>query len=151
MGEPDEVYDRPANPFVFSFMGKSSQLPVEIETGEVWVDGRAIGLKAERAPQGAGQLFFRPHDVDLVEEGAALAGVVVTSRRVGGTRRVELEIGGSAQRVEMDLPFDHPAGEKTKIAFGRGAGSCPPRQRDGSARAASGLRRRRRGRVLRET
>ena len=50
-------------------------------------------------------------------EGAALAGVVAASRRVGGTRRVELEIGGNAHRVEIDLPFDHPAGEKTRIAF----------------------------------
>ena len=62
-------------------------------------------------------LFFRPHDVELVEDGAALAGVVVASRRVGGTRRVELEIGGLPERVEIDLPFDHPAGEKSRIAF----------------------------------
>jgi sulfate transport system ATP-binding protein len=117
VGGPDEVYDRPANPFVFSFIGDSSHLPVEIETGEMWADGRAIGLAAGATPPGAAQLFFRPHDVDLIEEGAALAGVVVSSRRVGGTRRVELEIGGSAQRVEIDLPFDHPAGEKTRIAF----------------------------------
>ena len=49
--------------------------------------------------------------------GAALAGVVVTSRRVGGTRRVELEIGGQKAPVEIDLPFDHPAGLKTRLAF----------------------------------
>ena len=60
---------------------------------------------------------FRPHDVELVDDGAALAGVVAASRRVGGTRRVELEIGGEQQRVEIDLPFDHPAGMKTRIAF----------------------------------
>ena len=68
---------------------------------------------------GEANLFFRPHDVELVEDGvgAALAGVVVASRRVGGTRRVELEIGGEQQRVEIDLPFDHPAGMKTRIAF----------------------------------
>jgi sulfate/thiosulfate transport system ATP-binding protein len=52
-----------------------------------------------------------------VDDGAALAGVVAASRRVGGTRRVELEIGGGQQRVEIDLPFDHPAGERTRIAF----------------------------------
>jgi sulfate transport system ATP-binding protein len=117
VGTPDEVYDRPANPFVFNFIGESSSLPVEIDNGEVWVGGRAIGLTAGDTPKGKANLFFRPHDVDLVEEGAALAGVVVASRRVGGTRRVELEIGGESQRVEIDLPFDHPAGHKTRIAF----------------------------------
>ena len=117
VGTPDDVYDNPANPFVFSFIGESSSLPVEIDAGEVWHGGRALGLQAGDTPKGSAQLFFRPHDVDLVEEGAALAGVVVASRRVGGTRRVELEVGGDQGRVEIDLPFDHPAGERTRIAF----------------------------------
>jgi sulfate transport system ATP-binding protein len=117
VGTPDDVYDRPANPFVFGFIGESSALPVEVENNELWVGGRAIGLPAPDAPAGAAQLYFRPHDVELVEDGAALAGVVAASRRVGGTRRVELEIGGKAERVEIDLPFDHPAGMKTRIAF----------------------------------
>jgi len=117
VGTPDEVYDHPNSPFVFNFIGESSALPVSIENNEVWTGGRAIGLSAKDQPAGNAQLFFRPHDVDLVDDGASLAGVVVASRRVGGTRRVELEIGGGANRVEIDLPFDHPAGERTRIAF----------------------------------
>jgi sulfate transport system ATP-binding protein len=117
VGTPDTVYDQPNSPFVFGFIGESSSLPVEIEGGELWVGGRAIGLPAAGIDNGTARLFFRPHDVELVPEGLALAGVVAASRRVGGTRRVELEIGGNAERVEIDLPFDHPAGEKTRIAF----------------------------------
>jgi sulfate transport system ATP-binding protein len=117
VGTPDEVYDRPNAPFVFSFIGESSALPVTVENHELWVGGRAIGLPAPHDAPGEGTLYFRPHDVELVEDGAALAGVVAASRRVGGTRRVELEIGGNSERVEIDLPFDHPAGEKTRIAF----------------------------------
>ena len=117
VGTPDEVYDRPANPFVFGFIGESSSLPVTVENHELWVGGRAIGLPAPHEAVGDAKLFFRPHDVELVEDGAALAGVVAASRRVGGTRRVELEIGGYPDRIEIDLPFDHPAGERTRIAF----------------------------------
>jgi sulfate transport system ATP-binding protein len=117
VGSPDTVYDTPTNPFVFGFIGESSSLPVEVDNGELWVGGRAIGLPAGNTPKGHAQLYFRPHDVELVPEGAALAGVVAAARRVGGTRRVELEIGGNSERVEIDLPFDHPAGEKTRIAF----------------------------------
>ncbi|MHB1103498.1 MAG: sulfate/molybdate ABC transporter ATP-binding protein [Devosia sp.] len=117
VGTPDEVYDRPNSPFVFGFIGESSYLPVEVENKELWVGGRAIGLPAPDEATGTTNLYFRPHDVELVEDGAALAGVVAASRRVGGTRRVELEIGGGKERVEIDLPFDHPAGEKTRIAF----------------------------------
>ena len=117
VGTPDEVYDRPQNPFVFSFIGESSALPVTVDNHEVWTGGRAIGLPAPHEASGPASLYFRPHDIELVEDGAALAGVVVAARRVGGTRRVELEIGGHPERVEIDLPFDHPAGERTRIAF----------------------------------
>ncbi len=117
VGSPDEVYDRPNSPFVFTFIGESSSLPVKVENNEVWAGGRAVGLPAPDDVVGDSTLFFRPHDVELVDDGAALAGVVVASRRVGGTRRVDLEIGGSSDRVEIDLPFDHPAGERTRIAF----------------------------------
>jgi len=117
VGTPDEVYDQPNSPFVFGFIGESSSLPVEVENGEVWVGGRAIGLSASGFEGARAQLYFRPHDIELVDDGAALAGVVTASRRVGGTRRVELEIGGQKGAVEIDLPFDHPAGMKTRIAF----------------------------------
>lgn len=117
VGTPDDVYDSPNSPFVFGFIGESSRLPVEVDTGELWVGGRALGIPSGGAEKGAARLYFRPHDVELVNEGAALAGVVVASRRVGGTRRVELEIGGQKDLVEIDLPFDHPAGLKSRIAF----------------------------------
>ena len=58
-------------------------------------------------------LYFRPHDVELVDGcGGCIAGTVAASRRVAGTRRVELEIGGERQRVEIELPFDHPAAQQ---------------------------------------
>jgi sulfate/thiosulfate transport system ATP-binding protein len=117
VGTPDDVYDRPNSPFVFGFIGESSSLPVQVENGELWSGGRAIGLAASDAAPGPATLYFRPHDVELVEADASLAGVVAAARRVGGTRRVELEIGGAQERVEIDLPFDHPAGERTRIAF----------------------------------
>ena len=117
VGTPDDVYDRPNSPFVFGFIGESSCLPVLVEHNELWVGARAIGLSAHDAPDGPAELYFRPHDVELVDGEACLAGVVASSRRVGGTRRVELEIGGQQQLVEIDLPFDQPAGEKSRIAF----------------------------------
>ncbi len=116
VGTPDSVYDTPTSPFVFGFIGESSELAVNVDKGDIWLGDRPIGIsEAER--QGPARLFFRPHDIELVEGDAALAGVVASSRRVGGTRRVELELGGKGDRVEIDLPFDHPAAEKSRIAF----------------------------------
>jgi sulfate transport system ATP-binding protein len=116
VGTPDSVYDSPASPFVFSFIGESSQLPVDADKSGISLAGRPLGLPGSGV-SGAQRLFFRPHDVELVEDGAALAGNVASSRRVGGTRRVELDLDGGAHRVEIDLPFDHPAVERSHIAF----------------------------------
>ncbi|RWE05049.1 MAG: sulfate ABC transporter ATP-binding protein, partial [Mesorhizobium sp.] len=63
-------------------------------------------------------LYFRPHDVELLDGcSGCIAGTVAASRRVAGTRRVELEVGGERQRVEIELPIDHPAAQKSRVAF----------------------------------
>ncbi|WP_292634002.1 TOBE-like domain-containing protein, partial [Mesorhizobium sp.] len=84
----------------------------------VWIADRPIGLEAPHAPSGDAILYFRPHDVDLLDGcSGCIAGTVAASRRVAGTRRVELEIGGERQRVEIELPVDHPAAQKSRVAF----------------------------------
>ena len=118
VGSADDVYDRPNSPFVYGFIGDSSTLPVRVESGEIWMQDRTIGLKAGAAPEGDGTLYFRPHDIDLLDGcGGCIAGTVVASRRVAGTRRVELEIGGQGARVEIEIPVDHPAAAKSRVAF----------------------------------
>ncbi len=119
VGTPDEVYDNPNSPGVYGFIGESSTLPVRVEKGEVWLVDRNIGLTVEGGvADGDAQLFFRPHDVELLDGcGGCIAGTVVASRRSGGKRRVELEVGGARERVEIEIPAEHPAAEKSRIAF----------------------------------
>ncbi|MDX8435197.1 sulfate/molybdate ABC transporter ATP-binding protein [Mesorhizobium abyssinicae] len=118
VGSADEIYDTPNSPFVYSFIGESSCLPVKVESGEVWIADRSIGLSAPHAASGDALLYFRPHDVELLDGcSGCIAGTVAASRRVAGTRRVELEIGGERQRVEVELPVDHPAAQKSRVAF----------------------------------
>ncbi len=118
VGTADEIYDTPNSPFVYGFIGESSTLPVKVEGGEVWIADRPIGLPAPDAADGPAKLFFRPHDIDLLDGcSGCIAGTVAASRRVAATRRVELEIGGERQRVEIELPVDHPAAQKSRVAF----------------------------------
>ena len=106
VGTPDEVYDRPGSPFVFSFIGESSALPVTVEGGRVFLDGTPLALdSAGTAPEGAGRLFFRPNAIDLVDAGdGGIEGSVGAVRRHGAGRRVELDIGGGRERIEIELP-----------------------------------------------
>ncbi len=67
VGTADEIYDTPNSPFVYGFIGESSTLPVKVEGGEVWIADRPIGLPAPDAADGPAKLFFRPHDIDLLD------------------------------------------------------------------------------------
>ncbi len=116
VGSADEVYDNPASPFVHGFIGESSALPVTLASGDVWFADRPTGLKARG--EGEATLYFRPHQVEIVEECAGcLAGRVVGQRRLAGVRRLDVELGGGRARVEVDVPTDHPAASRTGIAF----------------------------------
>ncbi|MCO5146825.1 MAG: sulfate/molybdate ABC transporter ATP-binding protein [Aquamicrobium sp.] len=118
VGSADEVYDDPNSPFVYGFIGDSSGLPVRVEKGEIWLDDRTVGLSDPSLPDGPATLYFRPHDVELLDGcGGCIAGTLAASRRVAGTRRVELELGGAGHLVEIELPVDHPAAGKSRIAF----------------------------------
>jgi sulfate transport system ATP-binding protein len=118
IGSADEVYDTPNSAFVYGFIGDSSQLSVRAENGELWIADRPLGLSAQGVPDGPATLYFRPHDIDLLEGcGGCIAGTVLASRRVAGTRRVELQVGGERQAVEIELPVGHPAVQKSRVAF----------------------------------
>lgn len=104
VGAPDEIYDTPNSPSVFRFIGDSSELPVEINSGAVTFMGRALPCRADGAPDGEACLFFRPYESALVEHGG-IRGVVTGSRRLAGVRRIDLKIEGSPHSAEIETPL----------------------------------------------
>ena len=117
IGTPDEIYDEPNSPFVFSFIGESSVLPVRVEQGKVWLDEHSLDLDANGVPNGPAQLFFRPHDVEVgTDLPGAIPGVVQGLRRHAGARRVDLAVAGLPDRVEIELPADYNISRSGRIA-----------------------------------
>ncbi len=117
VGTPDEIYDSPNSAFVYGFIGESSRLNVRVEQSGLWLADRSLGLKTEQA-DGEAVLYFRPHDVELVEGcGGCIAGVVTATRRVGAKRRVELEVGGNREIVEIEIPAENEAVTGSRLAF----------------------------------
>jgi sulfate/thiosulfate transport system ATP-binding protein len=118
VGTPDEIYDEPNSPFVFSFIGESSALPVQLAEGRVWLDSRPLDLPQGNLPSGPAQLFLRPHDVEIVvDPERALWGTISTHRRHEGARRVELSVGPQNSRVEIEIPADLRLELAREIAF----------------------------------
>jgi sulfate transport system ATP-binding protein len=105
VGTPDDIYDNPASPFVASFIGESNALSVVNEGGKLSLDGMPLDIAATPGKDGPRTLVFRPHHIDVVESRAgSIDGTVVSERRHGAARRLELEAGPAHHRVEVDVP-----------------------------------------------
>ncbi|WP_349960312.1 sulfate/molybdate ABC transporter ATP-binding protein [Rhizobium sp. ZPR3] len=119
VGTPDEIYDTPNSPFVYGFIGQSNRVKVRIASGEIWFDERPLGLSTPHEPEGEAYLYFRPHDIELREgDAGAIAGLLVASRRVAGTRHLEINVGAGHEAIEIELPPNKAdALDRNRIAF----------------------------------
>jgi sulfate transport system ATP-binding protein len=95
IGTPEDIYTRPATPFVSAFVGETNVLP-----------------------HAAGDIHARPHEIDIVAEGGDA--VLIANRfRKGGVWRLEGHIIGGEGIVEIDVAVGEDApvpGQTIRIA-----------------------------------
>jgi sulfate/thiosulfate transport system ATP-binding protein len=94
IGSPQEVYDHPANPFVYSFLGSSNILRGRVADGVFSAGGGADALA-----------YIRPHDLRVVRAGSA-GSIPATVRRVlefGALSRIEL-VGAGGEGFDVEMP-----------------------------------------------
>ena len=110
IGTPVEVYDNPVNAFVFDFVGESNCVPVVAADGRAAFRGNPLEVDTGGL-RGAGDLYFRPHAARIGSEGeAGLPAAVALVRPREGRARVEAEIAGLAELIELDVaPETAPA------------------------------------------
>ena len=126
IGTPEEIYNEPANSFVFDFIGESVKLPVTVDNGAVWVGSRRLAANGSLPKPGPAQLFVRPHDLAFGEAATApLQGAVRSIRRVGAASYadVHLDFGSENLLVEATIPENNP------IRLGDHVGLTPRRFR----------------------
>jgi iron(III) transport system ATP-binding protein len=100
---PLKVYNHPANRFVFSFIGLSNFIPVELDGGAVYVAGarEAGSIPAEIPVNWSGNqawLACRPAEIDFVEQG--LRAVVARKAYLGEIIDYRLQVGPVEVRVQ---------------------------------------------------
>ncbi len=122
---PDEIYARPANQFVATFVGNPPMnvLRAVVDDVGVRVAGAMLPLCAERRATclagGVTNLGVRPEDVRLVEPGqpAALAGEVYVVEPMGNETLVDLRIGDERLAIRAERGFTAPIGSTLGATF----------------------------------
>jgi sulfate transport system ATP-binding protein len=115
MGSPQDVWDHPASPFVYGFLGDVNLFHGRAHEGEVHVEGFRIDSPEHRdLRDGKALAYVRPHDLDVVPYKQGVSGIVSTLSRaivVGPIARLELEPvesnpdnPGSGTIIEAQLP-----------------------------------------------
>lgn len=121
VGTPEELYTRPATPFIADFVGLSNRLPGEVLHGFATVHGVTLPLVDPSQADGPVRVFVRPEDLELTPAatpGAALAGTVRLSSFLGSLRRttVALAAGGTVV-VQHDVRVHPQPGEAVFVGF----------------------------------
>ncbi|WP_413706690.1 sulfate/molybdate ABC transporter ATP-binding protein [Ralstonia sp. Ralssp110] len=116
VGSPDAVYNTPATPFVYGFLGNVNLFHGRLEEGEggsvLHVGDSAIavpsgGVDSSRADQAVA--FVRPHEIDLERYAPGAEGIPVMLRRaltLGAIAQLELEREDTDDIIEVSLPIE---------------------------------------------
>jgi iron(III) transport system ATP-binding protein len=103
---PLNIYNKPANQFVFSFIGLSNMLPVEISDGSIWIEGnREAGAIPTKVPSEVKArrmtLAARPYEIDFVPT-AGVRGIVKRVAYLGDIIDYRIMIGDVEVRVQKN-------------------------------------------------
>jgi sulfate transport system ATP-binding protein len=110
IGTPTEVYDNPATPFVYQFIGNSNRFECQIIDGHVSIAGHVVGASDEGLPNGPALAFVRPHDFDIrsAKGGLGVPAVIRHLFAAGTLLRIELQLAATEQIVEVEVDRSHP-------------------------------------------
>jgi len=94
VGSPQEVWDHPASPFVYGFLGDVNMFHGRAHEGEVHLEGLQLQSPEHAQAQNAKAFaYVRPHDLDVQRYAPGAHGIVVQLSRaivVGPIARLEL-------------------------------------------------------------
>jgi sulfate transport system ATP-binding protein len=110
VGTPHAVYERPATPFVYGFLGAVTRFDARAENGLVRVAGEPIAIDPSAARNGAVQAYARPHELRIHTDPTAggLAARVVRVLSFGAASRIEL-LGPDGQHIDAELGREQAA------------------------------------------
>lgn len=108
-GSVDAVYENPASPFVFEFLGSANALPVEVRRREVFLPGSPGPLVTDSIHEsGPAVLYVRPADLRVGQpDQPGLEVVVDQVLRTGPRVHAEARVVATGGSVQIEIPHLH--------------------------------------------
>ncbi len=118
VGTPMEIYDRPANAFVASFIGSPAMNLVSgtISNGVFTSEGiRIQGLP--RGVDGAVTLGFRAEDASLAETEGQIEAPIYTVELLGEATMLSMRVAGELVSIKVGKDYRAEIGDRARIAI----------------------------------
>ena len=111
VGSPTDIYDRPANTFVASFIGSPAMnlIDGQIDGGTFVAQGTRI--EGVDLPNGASTLGFRAEDAALAGDNGQISAPIYSVELLGDATMITVRIGGALVSVKTDKSFRAEIGE----------------------------------------
>jgi sulfate transport system ATP-binding protein len=131
IGTPEQVYNQPATPFVYGFLGSVNLFHGRVEGGDLKVGDATVPAVGGEFSKGAEVFAFaRPHELTIVTDPAATDGLEAKVVRVlsfGVSARVELDGSGSAEGQHFEVELSQPDVQKLALQPGQQVRLLPSR------------------------
>jgi sulfate transport system ATP-binding protein len=109
-GTVDEVYERPASPLVFDFLGSTNIIPATLSGGNLQVGGELIARLADTTlDDGPVDIYVRPGDLRAtgINQAEGLLVQIREVHRTGPVVRVAAGVVGTDLVLTIELPHLH--------------------------------------------
>jgi multiple sugar transport system ATP-binding protein len=117
LGTPTEIYDRPANTFVASFIGSPAMNLVDGDVADGMFRAEGMALPVPMGLSGPVTLGFRAEDVQVVPEGGQLAATVYSMELLGDATLVSCRIGPALVSIRAAKDFRTQIGAPLHVAI----------------------------------
>jgi sulfate transport system ATP-binding protein len=108
LGAPDEVYNHPASPFVYGFLGNVNLFHGRVHEGVLASGDARLDVPDHAGVRdGAGTAYVRPHELEIDRYSEGAEGIVVRLDRahaIGPLAQLELTRVDNAEAIEAVIP-----------------------------------------------
>jgi len=107
VGSPNEVYEHPASPFVYSFLGTVNVFHGRAAGGRVHLGPVSVDASHQQLADAPAIAYARPHEIEIERFSPGAEGIPALLSRlllVGPTARLELEREDTGEIIEAEIP-----------------------------------------------